>query len=141
MWHIFVLLLSLAIYIGVGAVISFCIWYMLILFLKPFKIDRLFDVELPLPMAISLLGIGIWYGYNVRGILENADDGFSKPKTEQVKTKKVEETKVYICTGEKSTKYHSSPDCRGLGRCSGEIEEVSEEEAEGMGRTPCKICY
>lgn len=48
---------------------------------------------------------------------------------------------VYICTGETSTKYHSDPDCRGLSRCSGEIEEVSEEEAEDMGRTPCKICY
>lgn len=48
---------------------------------------------------------------------------------------------VYICTGETSTKYHSDPDCKGLSRCSGEIEEVSEEEADDMGRTPCKICY
>lgn len=48
---------------------------------------------------------------------------------------------VYICTGETSTKYHSDPECRGLGRCSSEIEEVTEEEAEDMGRTPCKICY
>lgn len=48
---------------------------------------------------------------------------------------------VYICTGETSTKYHSDPDCRGLSRCSGEIEDVSEEEAEDMGRTPYKICY
>lgn len=50
-------------------------------------------------------------------------------------------TTVYICTGETSTKYHSDPDCRGLGRCTGKIEEVSEDEAENMGRTPCKICY
>ena len=48
---------------------------------------------------------------------------------------------LILCTGETSTKYHSDPDCRGLSRCSGEIEEVSEEEAEDMGRTPCKICY
>lgn len=48
---------------------------------------------------------------------------------------------VYICTGETSTKYHCDRDCRGLSRCSGEIEEVTEEEAEDMGRTPCKICY
>ena len=48
---------------------------------------------------------------------------------------------VYICTGENATKYHCDPDCSGLSRCSGEIEEVSEEEAEDMGRTPCKICY
>ena len=38
-------------------------------------------------------------------------------------------------------KYHIDPDCSGLSRCLGEIEEVSEEEAEDMGRTPCKICY
>ena len=48
---------------------------------------------------------------------------------------------VYICTGGSSKRYHCDPDCKGLSRCSGEIEEVSEEEAEDMGRTPCKICY
>ena len=48
---------------------------------------------------------------------------------------------VFICTGESSERYHCDRDCRGLSRCSGEIEEVSEEEAEDMGRTPCKICY
>lgn len=48
---------------------------------------------------------------------------------------------VYICTGETSTKYHRDRDCKGLSRCSGEVEEVSEEEAEDMGRTPCQICY
>ena len=48
---------------------------------------------------------------------------------------------VYICNGETSTKYHCDPDCKGLSRCSGEIEEISEEEAEDMGRTPCNICY
>lgn len=54
---------------------------------------------------------------------------------------KEESELVYICTGETSTKYHSNSDCKGLYRCSGEIEEVSEEEAKDMGRTPCKICY
>lgn len=48
---------------------------------------------------------------------------------------------VYICTGSSSKRYHCDPDCKGLSRCSGEIEEISEEEAEDMGRTPCKICY
>lgn len=51
-----------------------------------------------------------------------------------------EESSVYICTGESSRKYHYDRDCKGLSCCSGEIEEVSEEEAEGMGRTSCKIC-
>lgn len=48
---------------------------------------------------------------------------------------------VYICTGGSSKRYHCDPDCKGLSRCSGEIEKISEEEAEDMGRTPCKICY
>ena len=48
---------------------------------------------------------------------------------------------VYICTGGSSKRYHCDRDCKGLSRCSGEIEEVTEEEAEDMGRTPCKICY
>lgn len=48
---------------------------------------------------------------------------------------------VFICTGSSSERYHCDPDCKGLSRCSGEIEEISEEEAEDMGRTPCKICY
>ena len=52
-----------------------------------------------------------------------------------------ESESVYICTGEASAKYHCDPDCKGLSRCSGEIEEISEEEAEDMGRTPCNICY
>lgn len=48
---------------------------------------------------------------------------------------------VYICTGSSSKRYHCDPDCKGLSRCSGEKEKISEEEAEDMGRTPCKICY
>lgn len=48
---------------------------------------------------------------------------------------------VFICTGEGATKYHSRLECKGLVRCTGDIEEVTEEEAEDMGRTPCKICY
>lgn len=48
---------------------------------------------------------------------------------------------VYICTGGSSRRYHCDPGCKGLSRCFGEIEEISEEEAEDMGRTPCKICY
>lgn len=48
---------------------------------------------------------------------------------------------VFICTGSSSERYHCDPDCKGLSRCSGEIEEISEEEAKDMGRTPCKICY
>lgn len=51
------------------------------------------------------------------------------------------ENTVYICTGPNSKRYHSHSDCRGLGKCSGEIKEVSVSKAKSMGRTPCKWCY
>lgn len=47
---------------------------------------------------------------------------------------------VYICNGPESKRYHSTPDCRGLSRCSTAIEKVTLEEAEREGRTPCHIC-
>lgn len=50
-------------------------------------------------------------------------------------------TKVYICTGSKSLKYHKSPSCYGLSKCSGTVKELTLEEAKKMGRTPCGICY
>ncbi len=52
-----------------------------------------------------------------------------------------ESPNVYICTGGTSKRYHCYRHCKGLTNCTGEIEKVSEEEAEDMGRTPCKICY
>lgn len=48
---------------------------------------------------------------------------------------------VYICTGYMSECYHEDPDCRGLIRCSRDIEEITIEDAEEMGRRPCRICY
>ena len=48
---------------------------------------------------------------------------------------------VYICTGPKAATYHSSPNCRGLNRCSGDVAKVTLSKAKGMGRRPCKICY
>lgn len=47
---------------------------------------------------------------------------------------------VYICTGSSSRRYHSDEDCLGLERCRGDIERVSIEDAEDMGRTPCRLC-
>ncbi len=47
---------------------------------------------------------------------------------------------VYICTGGSATKYHSTPNCRGLTRCRGEIIKISIGAARDHGRTPCKIC-
>ena len=48
---------------------------------------------------------------------------------------------VYVCTGGSSKRYHSSPDCRYLDNCKGEVREVDQQFAEEKGRTPCKACY
>lgn len=64
----------------------------------------------------------------------------SNANTKEV-TKESEENVVYICTGGSSTRYHATKSCRGLCNCGGTIREVTIEQAEKMGRTPCKICY
>ena len=80
-------------------------------------------------------------------ILMASCGGSSKKSADSESTKKetVERPsssgEVYICTGHSSKRYHCDRDCKGLSNCSGEIEEVSEDEAEDMGRTPCRICY
>ena len=38
-------------------------------------------------------------------------------------------------------KYHSSPNCRGLNRCSGSIKSLSVSAAKSKGFSPCRICY
>lgn len=50
-------------------------------------------------------------------------------------------SKVYICTGPQSKRYHKTANCRGLGSCSGEIKAVTVEYARKIGRTPCGWCY
>ena len=51
------------------------------------------------------------------------------------------ETKTaYICTGPYAKVYHSTSQCKGLNRCSGEIKKVSLEEIK-ESRRACKICY
>ncbi len=47
---------------------------------------------------------------------------------------------VYVCSGPQAKRYHSTRDCYGLSRCSGEIVETTIEEAEDNGRTPCRMC-
>ena len=46
---------------------------------------------------------------------------------------------VYVCTGPSAECYHVDQDCRGLGNCSGEIEEMSVSSAGDYYR-PCSIC-
>lgn len=47
---------------------------------------------------------------------------------------------VYICTGGCATKYHSTPNSRGLNRCKGDVIKISIKDARNQGRTACKIC-
>lgn len=54
-----------------------------------------------------------------------------------LKSNQVEETKVYICTGKGSKRYHYDKHCRGLSRCSTTLKTVTLEKAQAMGRTLC----
>nr|WP_298793866.1 hypothetical protein [uncultured Allomuricauda sp.] len=49
----------------------------------------------------------------------------------------IKETKVYICMGKGSKKYHYNKNCRGFSNCSTKIHEVTLEKAKDMGRTLC----
>lgn len=55
--------------------------------------------------------------------------------------KKVDDGRVYICTGKSSHAYHSTDECYGIQACTGDIEKVSLEDAVYMGRTPCHYCH
>jgi len=47
---------------------------------------------------------------------------------------------VYVCLGRSAKRYHSVRDCKGLSRCSREVCEVTVEDAEDNGKTPCRLC-
>lgn len=49
--------------------------------------------------------------------------------------------KVWVCTGGSSKRYHLTSKCKGLNSCRGDIKEITLEEAEDQGKTPCRICY
>lgn len=51
------------------------------------------------------------------------------------------DSRVYICTGPYSEAYHKTEECRGLRRCSGEIECITEKQAKEMERHKCGWCY
>lgn len=72
MWQVFILVICFGVYLLAGAVISYCFWYLLLLVFRPLKLERLFGIELPLPIVLSLLGIGIWYGYNINNFLSES---------------------------------------------------------------------
>lgn len=47
---------------------------------------------------------------------------------------------VYVCSGPKARRYHLDSDCKGLSKCSGRILEMTVEEAQDKGETPCRLC-
>lgn len=77
-------------------------------------------------MFISPIGIPVFFALSLISLLNNGG-GNSKDT-------------VFVCTGSSSKTYHRIDDCQGLSRCSGEIREVSLEEARKMRRRACKIC-
>ncbi|TXE15689.1 hypothetical protein ES692_15525 [Psychroserpens burtonensis] len=47
------------------------------------------------------------------------------------------ESKIYICKGKYSKKYHYSEKCRGLSNCKSSIEKVTLKDAKNIGRSLC----
>lgn len=47
---------------------------------------------------------------------------------------------VYVCSGRNARRYHSVDNCKGISKCSGEVIEMTIEEAENEYKTPCRIC-
>ncbi|GAB3721140.1 hypothetical protein GCM10027594_01410 [Hymenobacter agri] len=48
--------------------------------------------------------------------------------------------KVYYCASGNTVKYHASPDCRGLARCSAAVVPIALATAQ-QRMDPCKWCY
>jgi len=50
------------------------------------------------------------------------------------------DSRVYICTGNRSKHFHTLDDCPSLNRCTGDIEEVELRQAVAKNRKRCKLC-
>jgi hypothetical protein len=48
---------------------------------------------------------------------------------------------VYLCNGPQSEVYHRTSHCKGLRKCSTEIEAVDIGTAKERGRRECGWCY
>ena len=97
MWQVFILIICFGVYLLAGAVISYCFWYLMLLVFRPLKLERLFGIDLPLPIVLSLLGIGIWYGYNINNFLsESGNKKVETEKKENVPIKNDTSCSVYI---------------------------------------------
>lgn len=122
----------------VGAVVACVLYYIFSLLLGVIN-KKWLDVKYENAFfIIALFFVGTYYGICLSSIYTK--DKLAKgAKTINEEKEKTEV--VYICTSGTSKRYHSDRYCSGLGRCTGEIDEVSVGDAEDMGRTPCHICY
>jgi len=48
---------------------------------------------------------------------------------------------VFVCDSTTSYAYHRTENCRGLNRCSHQIIQITESEAQNRGKRACKICF
>lgn len=87
-----------------------------------------------------------WIGYFIIILTYGLLIGFTilnyfRDKQEQPTSYKLYEDEiVFICTGQNSRTYHLFSDCYGLSSCSGEIKEITLEEAHEMERKECRFC-
>ena len=51
-----------------------------------------------------------------------------------------EQTKVYVVMSNTAHAYHLNKYCKGLKNATHPIKQVTLEEAQKMGRRPCKLC-
>ena len=47
---------------------------------------------------------------------------------------------AYYCASGNTVKYHASPSCRGLNRCSATVRPLALSEAQAQ-MEPCRICH
>lgn len=67
---------------------------------------------------------------------------FSANNVNEISTNQQQtDSKVWICTGENSTRYHSKSDCAGLNNCQASKKLITLTQARKMKRTPCKRCF
>lgn len=91
-----------------------------------------------LPFGLAIFG-SIFGGKKTKDPVRHAPTYYSSPAERNINTDG--EGEVYICTGGSSRRYHRTPYCCGLNNCRDEIIDVTIEEAEDEGKTPCQRCY
>ena len=48
---------------------------------------------------------------------------------------------AYVCQGSNSYAYHASNQCDGLTFCTTDTKQMTEAQAQKLGRRPCKRCH